>query len=169
MRSHYIYELFESDTGIIRYVGRSHDPARRLAQHRGQIMRCNLAWMSAAVARGAHCAMRVVATVPANKAAQAEYMHWLAQCAAGHPLCNASFAPRSASDNGPSVSMAPAQKTDKWADPKWDWAVYDRCYASATKSLRTATRKSWAGNAAQTTGETRTTLVANKPTATLKS
>ena len=149
---HYIYELYESDTLTIRYVGRTADPARRLAQHRGQILRCNLNWMSATVARGAHCAMRVVTTVTHAEAPKAEYLHWRAQCVAGHPLCNVSFDPWVVQQDQSKVVYleAPGVKGDKWADPKWDWELYDRCYARATHSLRTATRKSGSQNIAQT-------------------
>ncbi len=125
----HIYELYESDTGIIRYVGRTHDPKGRLERHRSHIQRCNLAWMAATAARGARCELRVAMSVKGSEsdAAVFERQYWEFLLSAGHPLCNASWGP------------LPAANTDKWADSKWDWSVYDRCYKLATQSVRTAT------------------------------
>ncbi len=70
-----IYALVESDTGLVRYIGRSHSPASRFTLHRGgrhtspRIAR----WVAELGMRGESPVLKILETVPAGQdSAQAE-------------------------------------------------------------------------------------------------
>lgn len=87
----YVYELFESDTMAVRYVGQTDYPAKRLAVHRcagKNEPKPKRRWVADLAARGATVQMRIIAIASQVDADFAELAAYGRLVASGAQLLN---------------------------------------------------------------------------------
>lgn len=90
-----IYALCDPETGDVRYIGQSRDPAGRLRGHLSErgVPGVHGAWLQALHQRALKPVLRVLAMVPQAQAADAERRQIALHCARGCDLTNIRYNP----------------------------------------------------------------------------
>ena len=88
-KPHYIYGLFDPNTGAVRYIGRSTNPDKRLASHRNMNQNdAKTAWVNELKAAGQRPELAIIETCTAETVKDAE-RSWIKKCKdAGADLTN---------------------------------------------------------------------------------
>lgn len=86
---HYIYGLFDPNTGAIRYIGRSTNPEKRFASHRNMSQNdVKTAWVRELRKNGQRPELAIIETCTAETVKDAEW-GWIKRCMeAGADLTN---------------------------------------------------------------------------------